>query len=970
MPMTDRQPTAAERAAARREFYRRNFRHFAAEQLKIRDIKAGPLLPLILTEGQDIFYAKVQQQLNIQGYVRGVLLKSRQFGGSTITEALLMHQAALTDNFHSLLVAADDKSTRAVFRIAQLMHERLSDDIRPLVKAENREELHFANPDKYTRGRTPGRNSRMEFQTAKNALAGTGTTRQALHLTELAKWDECLIDDLTSSLLPTIHRQPNTWLIMESTAFEGGEYFREMCEKAEAAERDRYESGHYAAAKLDYFFVFAPWWIDSKNSAPLLPGEEINPTPQEKKIAKYADGGFQKEYPHLNIPRHTISLEQFKYRQLRIDEVGEDGWEQEYPCVAEGMRVGTHMGIVPIQHVRVGDRTSYGAVTDARCSGIQPLYRLRTAHGYSVTGTSEHPVKTPSGAVALGESLGKIVSLGQPQFAGSYHEAVWWEGPLRQSVHIDEDFGRLLGYFMGDGSLVNVNPGANSSGGTLSVCCDGKDPDVVDDVERLVTRFVGPPSIRRVGTKRGGVELRKHSSVFVRIARGLNIYSTAKPHRKVCVPECIWRSPRAVVKEFLSGLFEADACKRKTRNILLFSKHRAFLEDVQVLLLAFGIQSRLVTAPRRNKRMAYIANELSLQAEATNAFGERIGFIGSRKRGRFAPPVNRRYANYARPMTLTDTVVAVDDLGISRPVYDLTVEGGHEFDANGVRVHNCSPAMAWISRDRYVFDRNALHELKRALMPPREFIDIDAGPRVLTLKIHGNVVEDQDYIAIWKRPEPGRIYDIGIDVAMGTEGGNWSVGEVLDRETHEQVAEYHKHIEPIDYARELYWLGKFYNTAQLVVEMNGPGIVTGHDLDKMGYPYIYIWRNVERFGLTPTSYAGWQTNQKSKQIIVSLARHHVNHKETAIHSRVLHDQMWHFVQIGDDYRAARGCDDAVMGYMIAIIGGEHEGRGVPAARPLQKQAEPQYIGLHDRWDPSRQNRPRVANELRELKGMR
>lgn len=608
-------PTDVQRAAARREFYRRHFIEFAAEQLKVRDIGGGPLRPFTLTEGQRIFYDRIQEQIAVQGFVRAILLKSRQFGGSTETQAFAFHQSVFNENFSSLLVAADQKSTAAVFRIAQLFYERIDEDLRPMILWLNKEELHFANPDKHTRHRVPGLNSRLEFQTAKNALAGTGTTRNFLHLTEVAKWDESLIDDLVSSLLPAIHPRPNTWIVMESTAFEGGEYFRDMCDDGQKAEMARFKAQSYLGSDFPYVFIFVPWWIDSKNSEALLKGQELKLTPDERGLQKYANGGFQKQYPHLRIPLHEITPEQIKYRRTRIAQMGEDTWAQEYPD---------------------------------------------------------------------------------------------------------------------------------------------------------------------------------------------------------------------------------------------------------------------------------------------------------------------------------------------------------------------NPSEAWISRDRYVFDRNALHQAKKDVRPPREFIDIEPGPVVKTRHREGNVFADREYIAIWKHPEPGHTYDIGIDVAMGTDDGNWSTGEVLDRATREQVAEYHKRIEPIDFAAELFWFGKYYHIAQLVVEMNGPGIVVGHHLEKMNYPYIYTWRNIERYGMPMGSLMGWQTTAKTKEILVSTARHNVNHGETAIHSRVLWDEMWWFVEIDQGvYRAARGWDDCVMGYMIGTIGGVHEGHvdTTPVTpkddRPLQSPA------TCDDFDPTeRRSATRVGNEVRELKGMR
>ena len=609
---------ATQRILARREYYRRNFRAFAKEQVKIRPLGGGAVVPLLLTESQELFLRRTEIQQQTQGYVRGVVLKPRQSGFSTMCQALAFWRTYLNPNTSSLLVAADTKSTEAIFRMALLMLDCLDDEIRTMVRWLNRQELDFSNPDKYTRGRNPGLGSRMEFQTAKHGIVGTGTTRQFIHASEVGKWEENLTDDLATSLMPAIQRLPGTYIIMESTAFEGGDYFREMCEEAEDAEIKR-SKGDVGAGGSEWFFHFTPWWVDKhKNSVPLLPGEEMDLDAQEKDLQKYAQKGFPKEYPHLGVGSQTITPEQFNFRRKEIVALkGEKNWDQEYPM-----------------------------------------------------------------------------------------------------------------------------------------------------------------------------------------------------------------SPRA----------------------------------------------------------------------------------------------------------------------------------------------------AWITRDRYAFDRKALMSLRKQLSAPKEYVSIDNGPRLLTLRKHGNVMEDDDYIAVWKRPEPGVTYDIGVDSAQGGRQGDWTHWVVLRRDNCEQVAEYHKHIEPMDCAKELYWMGRIYNTAHLIIEMNiGPGSVVHHEIDMMGYPYLYTWRNFDRIGQALTTYAGWATNHKSKKLMVAVSADKVAHEDSIIKSRVLWQQMWLYVNIGsEEYQAARGYDDGVMAYMMAVIGGKHEGHVDPGEHIAQPKEEIRWPALHDtRPNVIERTKHHLLNrELAEMRGMR
>lgn len=584
------------RAAAKLEYYRRDFRAFGREQLRIKGIVPGELLHFEMDTGQQRLYAIWEKQRQEKGYIRGVTLKGRQSGWSTLSQGVLFQSTSLTPNYNSLLLANDQASSSRIFDMAHLFWEEMDEDIRPMCRYSTKQELVFANPDKRQSARFPGLRSRMDFQHAGNIMAGTGSTRQALHLSEAAKWESRDIDLLVSSLLPTIHPVPGTIVIMESTAFVGGEYFREMCERARSG-------------RSNWSWCFSPWWLNNRNRIALQPGEKFVPNSDEKSLIRLAARGQKSD----DVPAHEMQPEQLKWYRERLDEFG-DLFEQEYP----------------------------------------------------------------------------------------------------------RDF-----------------------------------------------------------------------------------------------------------------------------------------------------------------------------------------------------------------------------------------------------------ASAWVNRDLNVFDRSIMHDMEQDVREVSQFVDIMPGPRVNTVKFGGRPFLDENYVAVWEEPIDGVVYDIGIDVGQGLDNGDWSVAEVFRRDTGEQVAEYHKHIDPVDLAGEIYWLGKWYKNAQLVVEMNNVGYITGNHLALLSYPYIYIWRHRERSVPTLSTYAGFKTTWESKKLLVGNGRHKFIHRNIKVRSRVLHDEMSQFVRIdADQYRAAQGNDDAVMAMLLALQGGIDESWGVPKAVPREERERTIYNpALRDNTDFGAR-KDRIADAIiKDLRGV-
>ena len=159
------------------------------------------------------------------------------------------------------------------------------------------------------------------------------------------------------------------------------------------------------------------------------------------------------------------------------------------------------------------------------------------------------------------------------------------------------------------------------------------------------------------------------------------------------VPTPILMSPNTVVAAFLRGAFEGDGYARKANNyfgIFLKSKHRKLLEEVQTLLLRFGITSRIHGGPyvTRGGRdsASYV---LAIRGkDVVNKFKEQIGFISTRKRARLEAIVK----GYRRNLTYLnddfEKLNTVRKLEGWQRVYDFEVPSTHSFFTNGMLSHN------------------------------------------------------------------------------------------------------------------------------------------------------------------------------------------------------------------------------------------------------------------------------------------
>lgn len=216
----------------------------------IRDFK--------LNAAQLKLYEAAARQYKSGKPVRVIILKARQMGFSTLSEALIFKDTLSRPNVTSGIVAHEAAATDNLFKMSKRFHENLPNFIKPALKASNAKELIFD---------FAGGASSIKCMTAGNENIGRSDTFLNLHISEYAFWGSRKSDILTG-LLQTVPNHRDTCVFIESTA-NGFEDFK-----------DRWDAA--VSGESDFIPVFCAWWECDEYR---LEVGNFNKTPEEEMLA-------------------------------------------------------------------------------------------------------------------------------------------------------------------------------------------------------------------------------------------------------------------------------------------------------------------------------------------------------------------------------------------------------------------------------------------------------------------------------------------------------------------------------------------------------------------------------------------------------------------------------------------------------------------------------------------------------------
>lgn len=203
---------------------------------------------------------------------------------------------------------------------------------------------------------------------------------------------------------------------------------------------------------------------------------------------------------------------------------------------------------------------------------------------------------------------------------------------------------------------------------------------------------------------------------------------------------------------------------------------------------------------------------------------------------------------------------------------------------------------------------------------------------VARLALEGNdwVNHPRGELTQYYHHDPGEVYYIGADVAMGGGRGDYSVAQVLDSKKRQVAVWRSNYFNPDYFATILDKLGRFYNEAFIIPENNAHGILTCTRLGKdYAYPNIYMVTEVDKLTERESVQLGFRTTVKTKPLIIDQLRAAVRDEEIELNDKVTIREMMSFIVTeSGSMEAEQGChDDCVMS--LAMVNHIHEGKFTP-----------------------------------------
>ena len=251
-------------------------------------------------------------------------------------------------------------------------------------------------------------------------------------------------------------------------------------------------------------------------------------------------------------------------------------------------------------------------------TGVRPVFRLRLASGKQVTATANHPFLTYEGWTPLGElTVGS--RLGVPRHV---------PGPER-TAHWDDRKVVMLAHLLGDGSFVRRQPvryasidEANLAAVSDAATAFGITPIRDDYAAARVTTLRLPAPYRLARGKRNP------------IAEWLDDFGLfgARSHEKF-VPTEVFHLPKQQIALFLRHIWATDGsvtvnATGRGGRIYYASTSRRLAEQLALLLLRFGISTRLRTTRKAGYRDGYTIDVSGVDDQ--RRFLQEIGVHGAR----------------------------------------------------------------------------------------------------------------------------------------------------------------------------------------------------------------------------------------------------------------------------------------------------------------------------------------------------
>jgi hypothetical protein len=253
-----------------RERFKYDFEFWAYVCVKIQDKETKKEIPFVLNRAQRRLLSRLERMRNLKMPIRVIILKARQWGGSTLVQVYMAWmQLIIKNNWHSAIIADVDDQARNI----RGMYKRLG-------------RLYPRQFGSITFVPYEG-STKTKLLKERNCIVGVGSAQEPdslrsydfsmLHMSEVGIWKSTALrsaEDLVQSIRSTVPTIPDSLIVLESTAKGVGNFFHKEWQAAKKG-------------TSSYDPVFVPWFEIERYQNPIKDYEKFIEWMQKEPYARY-----------------------------------------------------------------------------------------------------------------------------------------------------------------------------------------------------------------------------------------------------------------------------------------------------------------------------------------------------------------------------------------------------------------------------------------------------------------------------------------------------------------------------------------------------------------------------------------------------------------------------------------------------------------------------------------------------------
>jgi multimeric flavodoxin WrbA len=369
------------------------------------------------------------------------------------------------------------------------------------------------------------------------------------------------------------------------------------------------------------------------------------------------------------------------------------GYHCHFKCVSYNQRVHMIDGFKEIKNIKIGDILQDGnvVVNHVMTSDSEKVYEIKLTDGRRLEITEDHKIKTMSKKRIRNKESNwnyfrnedwkelKDIEIGDNI---PYIET---DSIFRDSEKLENEDFLIYGLIWGDGTFCN---------NTAILYVEEKECEFLNDIETKFSHKIVSVLPHQVNDNSSFSD--NCESKMLKINFGTDIGKkmlsilpkTAAKTRRLNLDIF---NEKSEIFSFFNGWISTDGSMRENGNIHLYNVSYDCLRDAQLLLSRVGIKSNIsdishVETMVRNKKHIRTSCLTISDQESVRTFCENSSLLHTKKRNLLQKglSVSKRTLKHQY-----SKVKSIKEVGY-RPVYDIEVSNSHEFNCEGIKIHNCS----------------------------------------------------------------------------------------------------------------------------------------------------------------------------------------------------------------------------------------------------------------------------------------